>query len=130
MSGRPERAATVLVIEDSPTEQAIIGDCLRAAGFTVITLGDGIGVSAYLREHPTDLLLLDVILPRTSGFAVCREVRNDPRSRDIPIVMLTQRTTAPDEFYGRHVGADRYIKKPVRCQTLVDEVSRLLERRA
>jgi DNA-binding response OmpR family regulator len=129
MSVRPARAATVLVIEDSPTEQAIISDCLRAAGFTVTTLGDGIGVSAYLREHPVDLLLLDVILPRTSGFAVCREVRKDPQTRDIPIIMLTQRTTAPDEFYGRHVGADLYIKKPFRCQTLIAEMNQLLERR-
>jgi len=126
MNTRSDRSATILVVEDSPTEQAIIGDCLRAAGFTVATLSDGIAVNDYLCAHPADLLILDLILPRTSGFAVCRAVRNDPRTRHMPIIMLTQRTTAPDEFYGRHVGADSYIKKPFRCQALIGEIDHLL----
>ncbi len=117
---------TVLVVEDSPTEQMMIADYLREAGYSVLVAGDGDEVGEKMRSIAIDLVVLDLILPRVNGYEVCRNLRNNPSTQQIPILMLTQRSSAPEEFYGRRLGANGYLKKPVNPELLVSEVNRLI----
>ena len=117
---------TVLVVEDSPTEQMMIADYLREAGYSVLLAEDGDEVGEKMRSIAIDLVVLDLILPRVNGYEVCRSLRNNPSTQQIPILMLTQRSSAPEEFYGRRLGANSYLKKPVNPEVLVSEVHRLM----
>ncbi len=122
----PTGRKTVLVVEDSLTEQAIIADCLQEAGYSVVLAGDGDEVGEKMRSVAIDLVVLDLILPRVNGYEVCRALRNDSRTRHIPILMLTQRSSAPEEFYGRRLGANAYLKKPFKPDLFLAEVHRLI----
>ncbi len=126
MTFAPNGRRTVLVVEDSPTEQAMIADCLYEAGYSVVLAGDGDEVREKIRSIAVDLVVLDLILPRVNGYEVCRSLRNDPQTQHIPIVMLTQRSSAPEEFYGRRLGADGYLKKPLNPDLLLAEINRLV----
>ncbi len=126
MTLAPNGRRTVLVVEDSPTEQAMIADCLYEAGYSVVLAGDGDEVGEKIRSIAVDLVVLDLILPRVNGYEVCRSLRSNPQTQHIPIVMLTQRSSAPEEFYGRRLGADGYLKKPLNPGLLLAEIGRLI----
>jgi DNA-binding response OmpR family regulator len=125
MAPAPNGRKTVLIVEDSPTEQAMIADCLHEAGYSVVLAGDGDEVNEKVRSVAIDLVVLDLILPRVNGYEVCRALRNDRSTEHIPILMLTQRSSAPEEFYGRRLGANAYLKKPFKADLLLAEVHRL-----
>jgi twitching motility two-component system response regulator PilH len=124
-SAAPNGRKTVLIVEDSPTEQAMIADCLHDAGYSVVLAGDGDEVAEKMRSVAIDLVVLDLILPRVNGYEVCRALRNDIHTQHIPILMLTQRSSAPEEFYGRRLGANAYLKKPLKPDLLLSEIQRL-----
>ena len=123
----PNGRKTVLIVEDSPTEQAMIADCLREAGYSVVLAGDGDEVAEKMRSVAIDLVVLDLILPRVNGYEVCRSLRSDIRTQHIPILMLTQRGSAPEEFYGRRLGANAYLKKPLKPDLLLSEIHHLTD---
>ena len=124
-SAAPIGRKTVLIVEDSPTEQAMIADCLHDAGYSVVLAGDGDEVAEKMRSVAIDLVVLDLILPRVNGYEVCRALRSDIHTQHIPILMLTQRSSAPEEFYGRRLGANAYLKKPLKPDLLLSEIQRL-----
>lgn len=124
-SAAPIGRKTVLIVEDSPTEQAMIADCLHEAGYSVVLAGDGDEVAEKMRSVAIDLVVLDLILPRVNGYEVCRALRSDIHTQHIPILMLTQRSSAPEEFYGRRLGANAYLKKPLKPDLLLSEIQRL-----
>ncbi len=126
MTFAPHGRRTVLVVEDSPTEQAMIADCLYEAGYSVVLASDGDEVGEKIRSIAIDLVVLDLILPRVNGYEVCRSLRNNTQTQHIPIVMLTQRNSAPEEFYGRRLGAHGYLKKPLNPDLLLAEIHRLV----
>ena len=116
---------TILVIEDSPTELAMVGDCLHAAGYLVLPAGSGIEAKEQLKRGPIDVIVLDLILPDMNGYDLYREFKQDDRTKETPVVMLTQRISMPEEYYGRMLGAAAYLKKPFVGKILLDELSRL-----
>jgi len=117
---------TILVVEDSPTELAIVSDCLREAGYEVLVAGGGIEAKDQLESNSIDLIILDLILPDMNGYDLYRSFRLDSRTSATPIVMLTQRDSMPEEYYGRMIGADAYLKKPFKANILLDELRRLI----
>ena len=127
MVSAPLGRKTVLIVEDSPTEQAMIADCLHEAGYSVVLAGDGDEVGEKMRSVAIDLVVLDLILPRVNGYEVCRSLRSDIHTQHIPILMLTQRSSAPEEFYGRRLGANAYLKKPLKPDLLLSEIHRLTD---
>lgn len=116
---------TVLVIEDSPTERLMVGDCLRGAGYAVLEASGGSETQAQIARHHIDLIILDLILPDVNGYDLYRALQADARTRQTPIVMLTQRTSMPEEYYGRMLGAAAYLKKPWQPDVLLGEARRL-----
>lgn len=122
----PPRPADVLVVEDTPEVSEVVRRVLTAAGFTVHQAADGeAGLNAALDTRP-DLVILDVGLPKRSGFEVAQELRR--RAFRAPVLMLTARGTVSDKITGLDAGADDYLAKPFDAEELVARVRALIRR--
>lgn len=123
-SGMP--LATVLVAEDSEDNREILCQWLRAQGYRVISAEDEAQARDALARQRIDLALLDVKMPHSSGFAVCRELKARPETRLIPVVLVTGRANADDRLQGIESGADDFLSKPVRKEELLARVKSLV----
>ncbi|MBI2865129.1 MAG: response regulator [Chloroflexi bacterium] len=116
----------VLVVDDSPTDLALMCAPLRASGFVVTTAIDGEeAIEKACKEMPR-VIVLDIVLPKKNGYQVCRSLKNDSRSKGIPIIMLSGRSQPSDKFWGLKQGADEYLVKPFDGEQLVSAVKRFL----
>ncbi len=121
-------AETVLVIEDEKEIRDLLRYNLTRAGFQVAEAGDGEqGLRQVFAERP-DALVLDLMLPGRSGLEILREVRSEPLTRDLPVIVLTARATEMDLLLGFEHGADDYLTKPFSPRELVARLQALLRR--
>lgn len=119
---------TILVVDDEPKIVEICRDYLTAAGFNVINAETGsAGLNIAQRDQP-NLIVLDLMLPGMDGLDVCRTLRQNLPTRDIPIIMLTARVEETDKLIGLELGADDYITKPFSPRELVARVRAVLRR--
>jgi DNA-binding response OmpR family regulator len=118
--------STVLVVEDSMTEMQIITNYLQTAGLKVVTAQSGEEAQAKLSAETPDLIVLDVILPGQSGFELCRELKADPRTSNIPVVICSTKDTDVDKMWGNLLGANAYLAKPVDPNALMSTVRQLI----
>jgi DNA-binding response OmpR family regulator len=117
---------TVLAIEDDPAILRGLSDNLRFEGYDVITAADGETGYNMQRERKPDLILLDLMLPRMSGFEFCRKLRGE--GIQTPVLMLTARSEEADRVLGLDLGADDYVAKPFSVRELMARVRALLRR--
>lgn len=110
----------VLIVEDDQDISMIEEAYLEAAGFETKIIVDGVKAVDLLEKEKFDLILLDLMLPRKSGYEICREIRDKV---DIPILMVTARTESVDKIMGFGLGADDYIAKPFDPAELVARVN-------
>jgi DNA-binding response OmpR family regulator len=116
----------LLIIEDERPMRTALADCLEGEGYRVLTAADGAaGLDRALHEKP-DLILLDVMLPKLDGFALCAELRK--LGRATPVLMLTAKGLVQDRVRGLDVGADDYLVKPFSTEELLARVRALLRR--
>ena len=102
----------ILIIDDQPANVFLLQDRLNREGFKVITAYDGLtGVKKAIDEEP-DLILLDVMMPGVDGFEACRNISSNPKTNNIPIILVTALNTSEDTQNGFDAGAFDYIKKP------------------
>ena len=120
--------ARLLVVEDNTDIADLIRHYLERAGHTVQVLPTGRDVTATVKKQPSDLVLLDVMLPGMDGLLVCQALRADRATAAIPIIMLTARGEEADRVRGLELGADDYITKPFSPKELVARVAALLRR--
>src|SRR3954471_16486062 len=121
-----ENSARILVVEDELPMRTALQDCLTGEGFRVITAADGErGLERALKEKP-DLILLDVMMPRLDGFALCAELRR--LGHATPVLMLTAKGQVHDRVNGLDSGADDYLVKPFSTDELLARVRALLRR--
>jgi DNA-binding response OmpR family regulator len=118
----------VLVVEDDPDIVELITHYLETEGFRVETLGDGEKALERLQTRPFDLLILDLQLPGMDGLTLCAALRRDPRTEQVPIIMLTARGDESDRIVGLEVGADDYVVKPFSPKELVARARALFRR--
>jgi DNA-binding response OmpR family regulator len=117
----------ILLVDDETNLRHTVGYALRREGHEVATAEDGEkGLEAFRATNP-DLVILDLMLPRMDGLAVCRAIR---RESDVPVIMLTARDTELDTVVGLEVGADDYLTKPFSMVELVARIRALLRRAA
>lgn len=121
---------TVLVADDDPDILALMAVKLRVAGYEVVEAADGDEAVARAVETVPDLIVLDVSMPGRSGIDVCRQVRDHPRLRGVPVIMLTARDEATATTLGYLAGADLYLGKPFSPREVVRHVDDLLVRHA
>ena len=119
-------AEKILVVDDSPTELQLMVEPLLAKGFEIITASDGLeALTVANREHPR-LILLDILMPGKNGFQVCRQLKNNPLTSDIKIILVSSKDQESDRFWGLKQGADEYLAKPFNDEVLLSHISNLL----
>jgi len=121
---------TILVIEDDDDILELIRYNLNKEGFNVSGVGSGEEGVSQARANPPDLIILDLMLPGIDGFEVCRELRGDPKTAHIPLIMLTARGEEADIVSGLELGADDYIIKPFSPRVLLARIRTVLRRKA
>jgi DNA-binding response OmpR family regulator len=117
---------TILVVDDDPDLRELVGMRLWHSGFSVTIARNGDDAVAALAEQLPDLIVLDVPMPGTDGLALCRQLREDPATADLPVIMLTARSHPAFVLEGFAAGATSYLTKPFSPRELVAEVESLL----
>lgn len=120
----------VLIVDDDPDMVETVGMMLESKGFEVGKAYDGIEGGEAIQNRCPDLVVLDVMMPRKDGYTLCAELKKDPRTRNMPVILLTAvgeavPTTSYSHADGMAMEADDYIPKPVDAATLVQAIERL-----
>ncbi|MBT9302245.1 Hpt domain-containing protein [Pseudomonas sp. TAE6080] len=118
-----KRRLLVLVVDDSVTVRKVTSRLLERNGMNVLTAKDGIDAIAVLEEHTPDLMLLDIEMPRMDGFEVAIQVRNDPRLKRLPIIMITSRTGQKHRDRAMAIGVNDYLGKPYQESVLLESIA-------
>ncbi len=120
----------ILVVEDEAPIRQMLVFTLSRAGFEVDEAGDSAGARIHIVDSKPDLVLIDWMLPDSSGLELTRSLRRDKTCREIPVIMLTARTEEKDKLMGLESGADDYITKPFSSKELLARVKAVLRRSA
>lgn len=121
---------TILVVEDEPAIAELVAVNLSFAGYKVLRAADTIQAENLIRAKQPNLILLDWMLPGSSGVQFAKKLRADDRTRDIPIIMLTARSEESDKVEGLENGADDYMTKPFSPKELMARIKAVMRRRA
>lgn len=122
--------ANILIIEDEPAIQELLTVNLQRNGYSVVCADNGKQAITHINDQLPDLILLDWMLPDISGLNLAKQIRQQTRTSDIPLIMLTARSSEQDKIDGLEAGADDYITKPFSPRELIARVKSLLRRRA
>ena len=120
---------TVLIVDDSSTLREMISGLLIKAGMTVLEAEDGEKAKDMIASKPPDLVVLDIVMPNMNGYELCRWVKNNGPTKDVPVVICSSKNEEFDRYWGMKQGADAYIAKPFRPAEMVETVKHLLRRR-
>lgn len=120
----------ILVIEDEVPIQELLCYSLERAGFEAIAVTTAEQGLAEIRSELPSVVLLDLMLPGMSGIALAKQLRSDPRTRELPLIMVTARAEEADRVGGLDIGADDYVTKPFSPRELVSRIRAVLRRRA
>ncbi len=123
-------AARILVVEDEPAIQELLSLTLSEAGHQAVLAGDAVQAYQQTQDVLPDLILLDWMLPGMSGIEFARKLRSQPRTQNIPIIMLTAKAQEQDKLAGLETGADDYMVKPFSTRELNARIKAVLRRRA
>jgi len=120
----------IVVVEDEKDMADLVARRLTREGYAVETASDGLAGLDKIRSHPPDLALVDIMLPRMSGLDLLSELRKEPRTANIPVIIMTAKGEESDVVLGLHLGADDYVVKPFSLSVLVARVAAVLRRAA
>jgi twitching motility two-component system response regulator PilH len=121
-----DQSGTILVVDDSPTEVHIFKKILERQGYRILIAKDGQeGVDLAVEVVP-DLILMDVVMPVLNGFQATRQLKNNDRTADIPVIMVTTKDQQTDINWGMRQGANEYLVKPVAPAELLHKIKALL----
>jgi two-component system phosphate regulon response regulator PhoB len=118
----------ILVVEDEADVLDLLLINLRAAGFTVVTVADGAQALNKARSESPSLIILDLMLPKMSGLEICKVLKSDAATKNIPVIMLTAKAEEVDKIVGLELGADDYVTKPFSPRELILRINRSLRR--
>jgi len=116
----------ILAVDDDPSALGALRQILAQKGYEVLTAADGESALALLDTEDIDLALLDVTLPGMSGYDVCRIIRQQPSTQDLPVIFLTAKGLLMDMAEGEDAGSDLYLIKPVLATKLINMVGMFL----
>lgn len=116
----------ILVVDDVQTDRELIGKVVAATGHHPEYAADGDEAVEKARSLRPALILLDVVMPKQDGFATCRSLKKDPVTAEIPVVLVTQKSTETDRFWGEKQGAAAFIAKPFSPDELATVIRRFV----
>ncbi len=114
------------MVEDSPTQRELITDLLKRSGLKVMVATDGMDALEQVQLSCPDLVVLDVVMPRMNGYEVCRRLKTDPKTQNVPVIICSSKGEEFDRYWGMKQGADAYIVKPFQPRELLVTVKQLL----
>jgi len=117
----------IVVVDDEPFILRSLSYVLKREGYQVFSATNGEEAVQVIRDVKPELLFLDVMMPKKSGFEVCREIKSDPDLKDVYVVLLTARGQASDKVAGMELGADEFMTKPFSPSKIVGRVKEILE---
>lgn len=117
----------ILLVDDSRTSLFMESMILKRHHYEVVTAGDGEEAIAKVRSERPDLIVMDIVMPRRTGVEVCRALKGDPATRDIPIILVTTRGEGDNVEKGYEAGCNHYVTKPVDGVELIAKVRDCLE---
>jgi chemosensory pili system protein ChpA (sensor histidine kinase/response regulator) len=123
-AGRQAEAPLILVVDDSLTVRNVTGRFLQRHGFQVVTAKDGLDALQRLQEAVPDVMLVDIEMPRMDGFELTRQVRSDPRTAPVPIIMITSRLADKHRRHALQLGVNVYLGKPYQEDELLGHIAR------
>jgi len=126
MSAPQSHRGIILIVDDNEADRELVSALLSAEGYQVVCAADGRQAVARLESESIDLALLDVVMPRPTGFEVCQAIKSKPETRLIPVVLLTSLNTEADRIHGLLCSADDFLSKPVNKQELLARVHSLV----
>lgn len=118
----------VLVVEDSLTQREMICALLKKSGLKVAIARDGQEALDYLEKFSPDAVILDIVMPRMNGYEVCRQLKSNPKTKDIPVILCSTKGEEFDRYWGLRQGADAYIVKPFQPAELIGTLKQLLRK--
>src|SRR5207248_9404183 len=124
-----DRRIFAMVVDDSITVRRVTQRLLERNGMRVLTARDGMDAVALLQDNVPDVILLDIEMPRMDGYEVAAHVRNDPRLKDVPIIMVTSRVGEKHRARAIELGVDDYLGKPYQEAQLLDAIAPLVAKR-
>jgi twitching motility two-component system response regulator PilH len=116
----------VLLVEDSPVQREMISGILKDNGWKVTIACDGVEALEQLKTFNPDLVVLDIVMPKMNGYEVCRWIKSNPGTKNVPVVMCSSKGEEFDRYWGMRQGADAYIAKPFQPVELVGTIKQLL----
>jgi twitching motility two-component system response regulator PilH len=119
----------IMIVDDSPTEVHVMRTALEKHGFQTMSAADGSECLTLVREVQPDLIFMDVVMPGLNGFQATRTLSRDPKTKSIPVVMVTTKDQETDRIWGMRQGAIDYLVKPVDASDLVAKANELLNER-
>jgi CheY-like chemotaxis protein len=118
--------STVLIVDDNPQNVELLQAFLESLPLKIVTAADGVEALDKVAEHNPDLILLDIMMPRMSGFQVCKRLKTDPKTKDIQVLMVTALNELGDIEQATECGTDDFVSKPINKFELVTRVKSLL----
>jgi twitching motility two-component system response regulator PilH len=118
----------VLVVEDSLTQREMICALLKKSGLQVVVARDGLEALEQLEKFRPDAVILDIVMPRMNGYEVCRKLKSNPKTKDIPVILCSTKSEDFDRYWGLKQGADAYIVKPFQPNELISTLKQLLRK--
>ena len=116
----------ILIVEDEESLLKLESILLTSKGYDVRGVSNGQLALDSIEEERPDLVLLDIMLPEIDGFEVCQRIKDNPETKDIPVIMLTAKKSREDMARGEKVGADWYITKPFKSAMVIETIQRFL----
>lgn len=120
--------ATVLLVEDSMPARQMISNLLTKRGLKVEVAIDGAQALEILPTISPDLVVLDIVMPKMNGYELCRTIKSNPETKDLPVVICSEKGEDFDRYWAMKQGADAYIAKPFEEKELIATIKQVLKR--